>query len=377
MKLDAVPFDVRIANVALPINVEHPTMSPIANEAHRYETVDLPFYRQEIAPILPAEVLDFHTHTWRQDHWGAVPWQSDVTGGKYMVTLPDYDVEQLLADGRTMFPDRIYRAVCFGAPVPHVALAQANAYLAQCGRRRGLYPLLLMGRERLPPAEIERAVRDEGFFGYKVILNWYGDDYGHITVEDMIGPAEMAVAHALKLVVLLHVPRSGRLADPVVKEGVRRLAREYPEARLVLAHCGRCYLPDEMRGAIGALADLPNVSLDTSMVMDPTVLQIVFETIGPARVVFATDYPVAAMRGRRVYVMDHWVDLVLEGYPPSAYRVASNAIRATFMAWEIVLAIRRAAEQAGVKEPDLRAVFFENGMALLRRVLDGRALPGR
>ena len=56
------------------------------------------------------------------------------------------------------------------------------------------------------------------------------------------------------------------------------------------------------------------------MVMDPTVLRMVFDNIASSRVLFATDLPVAAMRGRRVYVMDHWVDLVLEGYPPSDCR---------------------------------------------------------
>ena len=111
-----------------------------------------------------------------------------------------------------------------------------------------------------------------------------------------------------------------------------------------------------------------HVSLDTSMVMDPFVLRMVFEEIGPHRIVFGTDLPVAMMRGRRVYAMDHWVDLVAEGYPPSAYRVAANGIRATFMAWEIVLAVRRAAEAAGISQSDLKAVFRDNGMRLLRNV---------
>lgn len=41
--------------------------------------------------------------------------------------------------------------------------------------------------------------------------------------------------------------------------------------------------------------------------------------------------PVAAMRGRRVYVMDHWLDIVQGDYPPSAYRVEARDIRSTSM----------------------------------------------
>jgi len=80
------------------------------------------------------------------------------------------------------------------------------------------------------------------------------------------------------------------------------------------------------------------------------------------------------MRGRRVYVMDHWVDVVLEGYPPSEYRVASNEIHATFMAWEIAMAVLRAGEMAGLSQDRVKAVFCENGTALLGRVMNGRQL---
>ena len=53
----------------------------------------------------------------------------------------------------------------------------------------------------------------------------------------------------------------------------------------------------------------------------------------------------AAMRGRRVSVMDHWVDVVLPGYPKSAYRV-DGEIHATYMSLEIALALRWAASTA-------------------------------
>jgi len=340
----------------------------------RYQQVDLPFYRERVAPLLPPQVLDFHVHAWKSEQWKYVPWQTDAAGAKYLVTVEQYGVERLLADGEMLFPDRPFQAVCFGYPTPAADLQKTNDYLAAAARHAGLFPLLLTGKDKLPPAHLEAAVRERGFFGYKVLLDWFGNDYGSVNVEQMIGPQEMVLADELGLIVMLHVPRAGRLADPEVQRGVRKCATEYPGANIVLAHCGRCYHPDEMKSAVGAVADLENVYLDTAMVMDPLVLQMVFKHVDSRRVLFATDLPVAAMRGRRVYVMDHWVDLVLEGYPPSEYRVASNEILATFMAWEIVLAIVRAAETAGLSQDQLQAVFHGNGMALLRRVLDGTQL---
>jgi hypothetical protein len=340
------------------------------DEQTRYTTLDLPFYQAEIAPVLPPEVLDFHTHVWDAATWKFKPWEAKVEGGQYMVTDEKYAPAELVRDGARLFPDRAYKAVCFGSPHPAVDWPRDTAYVAAGGRAHGnLYPLMIAGRElNIPRADYARALDDGGFYGFKVFLNWYGDNYGEKTVEEMLGPEEMALADARRLVVLLHVPRRGRLADPVVAEGVRRLAGEYPGAQVVLAHCGRCYLPTEMQAAIASVRDLPNVFLDTAMVMDPVVVQIALNELGPSRVLFATDLPIALMRGRRVQVMDHWVDVVLDGYPRSAFRVPDDTIHATFMVWEIVLAIRWAAAMTGLSAADCHAVFYDNGMRLLKAV---------
>jgi hypothetical protein len=329
--------------------------------------VDLPFYRAEIRPVLPPTVLDFHAHVWSSRHWRKIP-DGSSPDGRYMVVETEYPVESLAGDARRIFPDIEYRAVCFGMPTPQADIALTNRYLAEAAGTGWLYPLMLAGKGLASPAELERALSTRVYKGYKVFLNWLGDDYGERTIDDMLGPVEMAPADRRRLIVLLHVPRAGRLADPVIQQGVRALAQGYPQAQLVLAHCGRCYLPDEMSRAVGCLKGLDNVWLDTAMVMDPTVLQIVLEELGPARLLFATDFPVAAMRGRRVYALDHWVDLVLPGPEPSAYRVITPDIRASFMACEIVLAIRRAAERAGIAAGELQAIFHDNGARLLERV---------
>ena len=337
------------------------------SEKERYEKMDIPFYEREIAPLLPEHVLDFHTHVWRSSDWKTVPWQTDNKGDKYMVTTEEYPFERLEADARMIFPDRVYNAVCFGNPTPSADLDRTNEYSGQALDRSGLFPLIVTGKNILAESTLREMITEQKFYGYKVLLNWQGDDYGNVAISDMIGETEMSLADELKLVVLLHVPRSGRLADPEIQQGVASLAVKYPGAQIVLAHCGRCYLPDEMNKAIGSIRSHKNIFLDTSMVMEPDVLKIVFDNIESSRVLFATDFPVATMRGRRVYAMDHWVDIVLEGYSPSSFRIASNGISATFMAWEIILAIRRAGEMAGLKKDRIKDIFYRNGMSVLKK----------
>lgn len=335
-----------------------------------HAVLDPQFYAHEIAPFLPPRILDFHAHTWSADNWKERPWESGTAGGRYMVTDAFYAPEQLLADGRACFPDRSYEAVCFGYPTPAADWEKDTAYVAAAAQAHAaLWPLLVAGPALgISRTRYERALDDGGFYGFKVFLNWQGDAYGDTRIEEMIGPVERALANERRLVLLLHVPRRGRLADPDVQAGVRWLAGECPEAVIVLAHCGRCYLPGEMKAAIGCLRGLDNVWLDTSMVMDPLVLQIALNEIGPGRLLFGSDFPVAAMRGRRVRVLDHWVDVVGPGYPASAYRVAGEGFQTGPMVWEIALAIRWACELTGVSETARHGVFYDNGMNLLRRV---------
>jgi hypothetical protein len=341
---------------------------PAASEEQRNRQIDQPFYRERIRPLLPDCVLDFHAHIWRRRDWKAAPREAGGPGSRYMVLDRDFSQEDLAQAARVMLPDNRYEAVCFGYPTPVADLTSGNLYAAQAGREGWVYPLLITGRGLHSVQELEQKLRVEGFYGYKVYLPWEGDDYRGIRVEDMIGPGEMQLAERYRLIVLLHVPGAGRLADPRVQEAVRELSRSYPHAQLVLAHCGRCYLPEEMGQAAASVADLPNVYLDTAMVMDPTVIQIALEAIDSSRLLFASDLPVARMRGRRVYVMDHWVDLVLPGNPESAYRVQSENFRASFMLYEIILAVVRAAERAGLSAEQTRDVFYRNGKALLQRV---------
>lgn len=364
------------------------------------EGFDMEFYREKISPVLPPVVLDFHAHIWKRNQWIS---EKDRTGteaankyeslyrdlpramsaadsasvgfnehARYMSTLTEYSYDDLKNDAKKIFPDNTYEAVVFGQPTTAVDTDKTNAYVVKSATAKGIYPLLITGTNRVPSCNLRQEILENGFFGYKVFLDWVGNDYGSLTVVDMLNQEQMALANELGLIVLLHVPGAGRMADPQVQEGVLRLAKNYPNAKIVLAHCGRCYLPDEMQRAIKSFTKQDNIYVDTAMVMEPIVLQMVFENMNSERVLYATDFPVAAMLGRRVYAADHWVDLVRKGYPESEYRVASDNFRATYMAHEIVAAIVQGAKMAGINDGEVRSIFHDNGEKLLGSVLNGK-----
>ena len=321
------------------------------------------FYDEYISPRLPDKILDFHTHVWMPDQWIKKPETS-----WYVATDTEYPLAALMEDGRLSFPDKEFYAVCFGHPTPVVNTALTNAYVAKSTKKElRLYPLLVAGSGKVAPDVIERELNNNGFLGYKVFLDWHGNEYGSIRVEDMLNEAEIEIADRRRLVVLLHVPRSGRLADPVIQAGVRKLSKACPNASIVLAHCGRCYHPLEMNMAVASIANLENVYMDTSMVMEPIVVMKAIKAMGAGRVLFGSDFPVANMRGKRVNIRDHWVDIVAQGYPQCQYRVGSDAFNTMYMAQEIALSVVIAADAAGIDQEALNGIFYNNGIKILER----------
>jgi len=337
------------------------------------------FYMEQIAPRLPGAILDFHTHIWMADQWFRKPGAINIKNSAdlgispaagYMATELEYPAGMLAEDGRRCFPGKDYRAVCFGQPTPAADIEKTNAYVAAAAKGNPLlFPLMVAGGGKIPPRAIEAEMDENGYFGFKVYMDWIGNDYGNVRVEDMLTEAEMKIAERRRLVVMLHVPRAGRLADPEIQTGVEKLARACPNAAIVLAHCGRCYHPLEMNRAIDSITGLENVYMDTSMVMEPIVIEKAIRSIGAGRLLFATDFPVAAMRGKRVNIRGHWVDVVANGYPECQYRAPSDAFTPMYMAQEIALSVIIAADSAGAGDDALKNIFYNNGMKLLENVI--------
>lgn len=67
---------------------------------------------------------------------------------------------------------------------------------------------MLAGKGLRNREQIEQRLIRDGFYGYKVRLNWNVNNCGNVTVEDMLGNVELELVEKYRLVILLHVPRS-------------------------------------------------------------------------------------------------------------------------------------------------------------------------
>jgi predicted TIM-barrel fold metal-dependent hydrolase len=334
--------------------------------------VDRAYYSEHLADFLPPRLVDFHTHIWLRAFQDAAP--IETRGPTWpMRVAADNSVEDLRETYRLILPGHAVTPVVFGWPERDTDLDRSNAYVSEVAREH-TYPALLMNVPEWTAGELERRVIAGGFVGLKPYLNRAPLDIpsAEITVYDFLPHAHLEVADAHGWIVLLHIPRPGRLQDPANLAAMLDIERRYPKARLVYAHIGRAYCPEDVGNALEVLADTERMHFDFSANTSAEVMEATLRAFGPRRLVFGSDLPIVRMRMRRICDNGGYVNLV----PPGLYGDTSGDPRMrevspeegsalSFFLYEMLYAFRRAAEVVGLSTADVEDVFCNNALRLL------------
>ncbi len=334
--------------------------------------VDRAYYAEHLAGFLPARLVDFHTHIWLRAFKAATP--IETRGPTWpMRVAADNSVEDLLETYRLMLPGHAVTPVVFGLPERDIDLDRSNAYASTAAQEHA-YPALLMTIPEWTAQELEHRVAAGGFVGLKPYLNRAPTHIpsSEITIYDFLPHAHLEVADAHGWIVILHIPRPERLKDPVNLAAMREIERRYPRARLVYAHIGRAYCPEDVGHALEVLADTEHLHFDFSANTSAEVMALALRVFGPQRLLFGSDLPIVRMRMRRICEESGYVNLV----PPGLYGDSSNDPRMrevsleesqtlSFFLYEMLFAFRRAAEMVGLSTADVEDVFCNNALRLL------------
>jgi hypothetical protein len=179
-----------------------------------------------------------------------------------------------------------------------------------------------------------------------------------------VTPAMREAANRLGLIIMTHIPRPGRLADPVNIAGIRRLCADAPNAKIVLAHFGRSYFVEAIGEGL-SLADIPNLYADFSMVQDWEVIELVLRHFDRKRLMFGLDLPVAQEKGKLISVNGQRHFFTKRPHTWSAHvELGAYEVRCTLFAYEMVRAIKKASEKVGLARTEVEDLFWNNAWRL-------------
>ena len=338
----------------------------LVDERDYYETVDLPIYQRELADWLPARIFDVHTHSWLPAH-NLRPIHEERVGLVFEAESVSW--EGLREAYALLFPGKSVEFLAFGMPLSVVDREANNAYVAAQIDNRTTFGLYVVTPEETDPDQLLSQLRNGRFVGFKPYLSYVTwKPLEAIRIRDFVTEAQLEVAHAHDLPIMLHVPRDKRLADPDNLDDLEWIAAHYPRARIILAHGGRAYSADLVKAALPRLVDLPNIYTDFSNVQSADVVQAFFEALPLERLMYGSDIPVATVRGYMFMLNGQRVALTRKPFPWSISG-APGQLRCTFMGYEQIRAMKTACDRLGFGAVEVEKLFYANARWLVNEAL--------
>ena len=343
----------------------------------RKRGIDGPVY-DELADFLPECIFDSHIHTALPEHITPMSDERKVSKLGFFLDVASvfgYNPYEFAQEVRTiLFPNQRVEGLFLGYPFPETDLDANNAYVAGLIREHGVQGLY-MPRPDAGRAELERAL-DEGFIGFKPYPDLVPNKtFAEIRVGDYIPATLWETAHERGAIVLVHLGRPGRLYDPYDIQDMTAACRRYSNAKVIIAHIGRPYIPSMIKDGIPEnYKGLSNLWFDICPICESGVLEVAIREVGPGRLLFGSDSPITYMRGRlgewkgdRKFFSNMDFPWNVDREPPE------KEAQYTFFMYEQLLGLKKAAEATRLSRADVEAILYHNAKAL---VCDG-GIPSR
>lgn len=338
--------------------------------------VDKAFYESKLQSFLPDRIFDIHTHVWLDSiriraanaPVRAVTWPSLVAR--------DNSVEDLFETYRLMFPGKEVTPLLFSQVSLEYDIDAGNEYVRASAQKHGL-PSFMVTKPGLSASEFEEGIEKGGFLGCKVYLNFADAciPEKEIRIYDFLPPHHLEVLNKRGWAAMLHIPRDGRLKDPVNLMQMLEIERKYPALKLIIAHVGRAYCPEDLGNAFEVLAETKHMVFDISANTNETVFRELIKAVGPKRILFGSDFPILRMRMRRIYENGHYVNLVPKGLygdvsgDKNMREVDGEEAGAlTFFMYEEIEAFRQASLAERLGKKDIEDVFYNNAFDLVNGI---------
>lgn len=329
--------------------------------------VDRRFYEEHLKDFLPETFIDCHTHVWLQEFRTGTDAAHRSCAWPSMVAK-DNSVEDLRETYELMFPENKVIPCLFGEVNVAIDLEQNNPYVAEKAKQYN-YPALYVAHPNEPAEVMEANVKKYGFKGIKVYLE-FAPSYipnAEIRVFDFLTHEHLKVADKHGWAVMLHIPRPKRLADPVNYMQMLEIEEKYPNVKLIIAHLGRAYAPEDVGDALDVLKNTKKMMWDFTANTCQYVMERCLETFGVDRFMFGSDLPIFRMKARRITEDGFYINIIPKGSlgdvsadPHMREVCGKEAEEISFFLYDELLSCKRACEKLGLGKSDVEKIFYKN-----------------
>lgn len=334
---------------------------------YKMNDYDIKVYNEEIKDCLPDRIIDVHTHVYKKEFNIDNPQNENLVKWTGMVA-DECPIEDLVQTYIDLLPGKKVIPVIMSNP--SLDLKLGNEYILQCIKKYN-YKAFYCTKYDTAAEEIEDTLLNKGFCGIKPYLNNApayipGDE---IRIFDFLPHEHLTAVNKLKGIVMLHIPRSGRLKDPVNIAQLMEIEEKYPDLKLIVAHIGRAYAPEDIGNAFEILKNTKNMMFDFSANTLAEAMEQCIIAVGPKRIMFGTDMPIAKMRMRRITKDGKYYNIVPKGLYGDVsddwHMIETENEQLTNFTYEQLRAFIKAANNTGLTKNNINDIFFGNAARIL------------
>jgi predicted TIM-barrel fold metal-dependent hydrolase len=338
--------------------------------------IDRLVYEEEIDPWLPGRIIDCHCHVGLPEHCGPVSPERYKEIWALEVGLHQ-SWEEMRDNYRALFPRQEVSALVFGGVHRELDTARGNDYvLAGLSEARNNAEGLLVTRPEWDAGKITEAMSN-GFLGIKPYPDLAPQGGRQASIYDFVPREHLAAVNRLSGILMLHLPRPGRLGDPDNIRELIEISELYPSIKLIVPHIGRAFcLPTAKRG-LPHFAGRSGVYFDTSANLNADVFQYALETVGPDRLLFGSDLPVTMMRGVREHVGERYINYTDGPYSWNTNRKSpEEEANYTYYLYEELRALIKAIQRSGLGIDSMEKMLYSNSARLFGKPVGSNGSAG-
>lgn len=323
-------------------------------------------YETKLRDFLPDEFIDFHTHIEEDnnvaqgDHNGGSSWTDLVSGSR--------TAEALFDNYKAMFPGKKVSALLFGGCLCDID--DVNKYVHAKGREYNC-PTLYRTHYAMKGEELDKKIKEGGFLGIKPYLSNCPSyiPSAETRIFDFLPHEHLEVCDRNGRIVMLHIPRNERFRDKVNIAQLMEIEEKYPNLKLIIAHIGRAYAKEDIGDAFEFVGKGKNTYFDFTANLSEDTIRACLEAVGPKKLIFGSDLPIAVMRMYRIVENGVYYNVVprglygnVEGEP---HMRETDETDVTLMLYEQLLAFKNVAEELNLSKEDVYDVLCGNAKRLL------------
>ena len=327
---------------------------------------DKKVYERELRDFLPDEFIDFHIHLNKVSfgRWGSHNGGSSWTDHVYT----EQTAEDLIDGYKKMFPDKKVTPLSFGGCLCDID--KVNDYIYETGIKYNWKTLYRTSYD-MDADELEEKVEKGGFLGLKPYLSNCPPyiPSNEIRIFDFLPHSHLEKADKNGWIVMLHIPRPGRLKDKVNLAQLAEIEEKYPNIRLIIAHIGRAYAKEDIGNAFDIVGKGENTYFDFTANLCDDAIRACIKAVGPRKLIFGSDMPIAIMRMYRIVENGVYYNIVPRGLygdvDGEPHMRQSDEKDITLMMYEQLKALKRVAGELKLSDGDIEDVMRKNAERLL------------